>query len=743
MEPNDNPEVQAEAGGPPAPDPRGPSGGVREPRPGDKTTQADFLLGASPSDADDRTIVQPGLAGIELAVAGAPPSERSSDRTEAQPVVEVTRAATVADQAPAAPEGKTEAAPGPAGFDEAGGPQVPGYRVLAPLGEGTYGAVWLAENLRTGVRVAIKFFARGTTLEWQLVQAEVKQLARLHADPGIVQLINVELAATPPYYVMAYAEKGSLARRLEKGPLPVEEALEVIRQLAEALAYVHAKGIRHCDLKPGNVLLNARGRALLGDFGQAHLCSDVSPALGTFFYMAPEQADLTEQIPDTRWDVYGLGAILYAMLTGRPPHEDPRMRDELGKTVELAHRLERYRAWVQKAPRPTAHRRVPGIDRQLVEIIDRCLEVDPNRRLRDAGTVLAALARRERQRRQRPLLVFGFVAQVVLFLVMAGIASWAFETGTARTEAALTDQLLRSDRVNASVIAGGLEQEMTDRLRVLERHADSAELRRATAQKDEAALRRLMDDFDRQHGRKTLAWIIADAQGFPLARHLNVTLPAKMHLPTRFAWRDWFNGRGDHPENPDGDYPPIRATHVSEPFLARATGDLVIGLSTPVLAPGSKTDVVGVLYAPVRLQDVDRWLDRVKTGHGFAILVDRRGHVLRHRDPELVEPRPGQVAKSWQSAVYAAAVREEGSTASYVDPVDGRTYLAGYAPLPALGWGALVQQEREAALKPVADLKEQMIFLGAVMLVTVSLVVSILWGWLIWSLRRKDRPVNA
>src|SRR5262249_20092413 len=149
--------------------------------------------------------------------------------------------------------------------------------------------------------------------------AEVGTIAQLHGVRGIVQLEDVGQAATPPYYVMAYAEQGSLADRLAHGPLPADHALDLFRQLAEALAYVHAKGIRHCDLKRGNVLLAARGRALLADFGQAHLDSDNSPALGTFFYMAPEQATLKTQLPDTSWDVYALGALLYAMLTGVAP----------------------------------------------------------------------------------------------------------------------------------------------------------------------------------------------------------------------------------------------------------------------------------------------------------------------------------------------------------------------------------------------------------------------------------------
>ena len=201
--------------------------------------------------------------------------------------------------------------------------QAPGYKILEPLGAGTYGEVWLAEDERTHVPVAIKFFVHGASRNWQSLQAEVQQLCQLHADPGIIQLIDVETASMPPYYVMDYAQGGSLAKRLEKGPLPFAEALKIFRQVAEALAYVHAKGIRHCDLKPANVLLDVRGRVRLADFGQAHLSSDASPALGTFFYMAPEQANLASQIPDTPLGCFWPGRLNVCHAHGPPATSGP------------------------------------------------------------------------------------------------------------------------------------------------------------------------------------------------------------------------------------------------------------------------------------------------------------------------------------------------------------------------------------------------------------------------------------
>jgi hypothetical protein len=333
-----------------------------------------------------------------------------------------------------------------------GRPHVPGYEVGALLGRGTYGEVWEAREQGTGIRVAVKFFAHGTGRHWQLLQEEVQRLAALAGVPGIVQLKHVCTDAVPPYYVMAFAEQGSLAQRLKKGPLPLAEAVALFRQVAEALACVHAKGLRHCDLKPGNILLDVRGRPLIADFGQAHFSDDASPALGTFFYMAPEQADLGRRLPDTRWDVYGLGALFYAMVAGRPPRLDETLHRQLEGTTSLPQRLQRYRDVIRRAPRPTAHRRALGMDAALADLIDRCLELDPDRRPRDAGAVLEALECRARRQRQRPLLLFGVLASVLLvFMALVSLGVGAAALDNAREE--LTRQVLARDEAGAGLVA--------------------------------------------------------------------------------------------------------------------------------------------------------------------------------------------------------------------------------------------------------------------------------------------------
>ncbi|MCI0458532.1 MAG: protein kinase [Gemmataceae bacterium] len=718
-----------------------------------------------PERGDDRTELQPESG------ATPPPSSPPDERTEqapdapsqpapdppATPAADPTELAP--PQTPAQPSGPRTVRPGEdltepqsAAETHAGqvttGRHVPGYKLVEPLGSGTYGEVWLAEEERTGIRVAIKFLAHGTGLEWQLVQAEVKQLALLHADPGIVQLLDVELDARPPYYVMAYAERGSLARRLEQGPLPLAEALEIFRQLAEALAYVHAKGVRHCDLKPGNVLLNARNRALIADFGQAHLSTEACPALGTFFYMAPEQADLARQIPDTRWDVYGLGAILYAMLTGRPPREAPTVRADLGATSDLDQRLGCYRRWVEKAPRPDEHRRLAGMDRWLVEILDRCLEVDPQRRLHDAGAVLEALARRERQRRQRPLLVFGFVAQVLIFLLMGGIAAWAATAAVARSESALIEQLLESDRVAAALVANGVQEQLRARLGLLEHFALDPALREAVVAGNADAVEKRLRTFNAGPTLNVRSWAVADPDGYVMALVLDGRRPPDFDPSVSFAWRDWFNGRGDHFERKGkvkkGEFEPIQDTHISQPFIRKFSKDFSVGLSTPLFDPKKPKRIIGVLYTPVPLREIQSWLDPVKIRGGFAVLVDRHGYCLRHPNEARIRPRPDENPTRWFAPDFVEkALTKEGSTDRHTDPIDGKEYLAGYHPLKEIGWGAIVQHERATALKPIDDLRAQLMRVGATLVLSILLLLSALWGWLIWNLRRKDRVAQG
>jgi len=178
--------------------------------------------------------------------------------------------------------------------------KVPGYDQEQFLGHGAYGEVWSAVSRNSGVKVAIKFYTRRGGRDWSSLAREVEKLRYLFSDRYVVQLLEVGWESDPPYYVMEYMENGSLEDLLRRGPLPVNEAVAYFREVAVALVHAHNKGILHCDLKPANILLDQDRRPRLADFGQSRLTNEMSPALGTLYYMAPEQADLTAT-PDARW----------------------------------------------------------------------------------------------------------------------------------------------------------------------------------------------------------------------------------------------------------------------------------------------------------------------------------------------------------------------------------------------------------------------------------------------------------
>src|SRR5262249_55467508 len=161
---------------------------------------------------------------------------------------------------------------------------------------------------------------------------------------------------------------------------------------------------------------------------------------------------------------YALGALFYAMVTGKPPRENPVLRAQLTHTPELATRLKLYREWVRSAPVPDEHRHLPGMDRRLADMIDGCLAVEPKNRLRDGGAVVEALNRRVRARRQRPVLVFGFLVPLLLLLVSA-VAAITFGRGAFEAaESALVQRKLESSEVTARLVANVLEDKLEDRL---------------------------------------------------------------------------------------------------------------------------------------------------------------------------------------------------------------------------------------------------------------------------------------
>ncbi len=197
------------------------------------------------------------------------------------------------------------------------------YRLLEPLGQGAMGEVWLAEDTQLPRKVAVKLLPPHLTSDPEAVDRlmrEAQAAARID-HPGVVTVYDAGIHEGRPYLVMQRVEGETLEARLQKGPMPIEEALDVLRQAADALAEVHALGVVHRDLKTANLMITPRGVKIL-DFGVASLkgsprLTSTGTYVGTPLAMSPEQ--LRGMPPDNRSDLWALGVILYEALTGRLP----------------------------------------------------------------------------------------------------------------------------------------------------------------------------------------------------------------------------------------------------------------------------------------------------------------------------------------------------------------------------------------------------------------------------------------
>jgi eukaryotic-like serine/threonine-protein kinase len=253
-------------------------------------------------------------------------------------------------------------------------PQIPGYKVEAVLGRGGVGVVYQAKHLKLNRYVALKMLLSGAYAdphELARFTREAEAVASLrHAH--IVQVYDVGELDGKPYFTMEIMEGGSLAQKLAGMPLPTAQAASLLVTLATAAHVAHVGGIVHRDLKPSNVLLTADGSPKISDFGLARriagdaTITEVAAHVGTPSYMAPEQAMGKLGAIGAPTDVYGLGAILYELLTGRPPFR-----------AESASETERQLISKEPVAPSRLNAKVP---RDLETICLKCLLKEPERR---------------------------------------------------------------------------------------------------------------------------------------------------------------------------------------------------------------------------------------------------------------------------------------------------------------------------------------------------------------------------
>ena len=290
------------------------------------------------------------------------------------------------------------------------------YSLERELGRGGMGVVYLAREVRLDRPVAIKLLPPELAAQDRLRDRflrEARTAARL-SHPYIVPIHAVDEADDFVFYVMAYVDGETLAQRVAaRGPLAAADATRIMREVAWALAYAHAQGVVHRDVKPANILLE-RGteRAMVTDFGIARAThaggeTIVGELLGTPEYMSPEQAS-GEQV-DGRSDLYALGAVGYFALTGKPPFTAPTTQAVLAQQI------------TKPAPSVAAGGiDVPG---SLARVIDQCLEKDVERRPPTGEALADALAPSLEQRAEVPVPVRVFLDRRRMMLAIVPLTT--------------------------------------------------------------------------------------------------------------------------------------------------------------------------------------------------------------------------------------------------------------------------------------------------------------------------------
>jgi WD40 repeat protein/serine/threonine protein kinase len=464
-------------------------------------------------------------------------------------------------------------------------PAVPGYRILGELGRGGMGVVYKAEQVALKRTVALKMILAGAHAGSQLLErfrTEAEAIARLQ-HPNIVQIHEVGTHEGLPFFSLEFCAGGSLGGQLDGTPLPPPEAAGLVESLARAVQAAHEQGIVHRDLKPANVLLSiASGQlplasespegsaslatdhwqlatAKITDFGLAKLAPageatdrDGGPTqsgaiLGTPSYMAPEQALGKTREVGPAVDIYALGAILYELLTGRPPFRGATLLDT----------LEQVRVQEPVAP----SRLQPQVPRDLETICLKCLEKEPARRYATAAELaddlgrflrgeptrarpVGALGRAGKWARRRPA-VAGLSAAVV-FAVVVGLALvlWQWREAVAARDTATTARIDTDARAEAEKLAREDAQRAHGQAEVERQAAETArgvaEQRKRAAETSERRAVAEKERAEHQLRRAEVArYAIQIDQAQQELRHNQAERAAEILAGCRWDLRDW------------------------------------------------------------------------------------------------------------------------------------------------------------------------------------------------------------
>jgi eukaryotic-like serine/threonine-protein kinase len=262
------------------------------------------------------------------------------------------------------------------------------YEILEEIGRGGMGVIYRARQQHSRWIVAVKrILAHQVNPHDTLVRfrREAEAVASLD-HPNILPIYEVsESEEGLPFFSMKYAEGGSLRASAPTLRTKPRECVRLMAKVARGIAYAHSKGVLHRDLQPGNILLDENGEPMVSDFGLAKWLDRTSDltrtleTLGTPGYIAPEQTECPADELTSAADIYSLGAILFYLLTGRPPFVGPNVLFVIHQAAAT--------------PAPRLRSLAPSLDRDLETIVARCLESDPKARYQSAGALAEDLGR--------------------------------------------------------------------------------------------------------------------------------------------------------------------------------------------------------------------------------------------------------------------------------------------------------------------------------------------------------------
>ena len=451
-------------------------------RPTSHTERARSLAPHSTTPDEDRPTLPLGADSSIPDLAETGPATR--DRGRAHRAEEPTWGVT-GDAEPG-----TAAGSSPASGAQRPIPAIPGYEILGELGRGGMGVVYKARQVRLNRPCALKMILAGAHATPEAVArfiGEAESIAKLQ-HRHIVQIFSIGEAGGLPFFELEYLPGGGLEKRLDGTPWVPKRAARLVEILARAMAEAHRLGIVHRDLKPANILVASDGTPKITDFGLAKAVgsdSDLTQSnaiMGSPSYMAPEQAGGYTKQAGPAADIYAMGAVLYELLTGRPPFRGATLLE----TIEQVKTSE---------PVPPS-RLVPKLPRDIETICLKCLEKDPARRYNDAQALAADLKRfkadepimarpinsTERAWRwcRRNRLVAGLAGGIALAVVLGTIGvTYTFLR-------ALRSERLASQKATEAQANAVTANQQTERANIAANHA-IAEARRADQEARNAA----------------------------------------------------------------------------------------------------------------------------------------------------------------------------------------------------------------------------------------------------------------